>query len=281
MKVYRYIPGLVLTLFVLTACTKEIELNFPEHGSALVLNGVFNPDSIFSVELSSNRPISSNADFAAVLNASVMLFRDGNYLTDLTHSKDGIYRASIKPESLKKYEIRVRAPGFANISAHSTVPASPVVSEVKSSLAHDPNEPAPGVIMSLILSDPPAEENFYSVQAYTFDKDFKGNIFQRDLSIEIISPIEEDFSRNSRLFFSDKLFEGRTLNLSLHLSTVSPKNAYLRIAQVSREYYMYGKTYDMHHQTDINISQNPVSNNIENGMGVFAGYNAVTFSPRP
>lgn len=275
---YKYFTSVLIALLVLTGCSKNIESNLPDYEQVLVLNSVFNPDSLFSVDLSTNRPISSNAPFAPIVNASVLLYRDGTYLTDLTHSKNGVYQASVMPESLKKYEIRVKAPGFDDISAHSTVPARPLISDIKIS-QFQPDGSAPATLMSFTLSDPPAEENFYSVQAYTFEKDFRGNIFQRPLSIKIISAIEEDYFRNGLLFFRDKLFNGKALDLKFNLSNVIPKNAYFRIAQVSPEYYLYGKTYDMHRQTDFNIGQHPVSNNIENGLGVFAGYNAVTIRP--
>ncbi len=281
MKVHQYIASLACCMLVLSACTKKIDLDFPPHESMLVLNGIFNPDSLFSVELSSNRSIASNENFVPVQNAAVELYQDGIYLSKLQHSAKGVYKAPIKPERLKRYEIRVKAAGFPDIASRSFVPEQPLVREVKGSVFRDPNDPSPGLNVSLVLEDPPGEENFYSIRAYTFDKYYTGTIFIRELLVSFDSPIEEDFSRGYNKYFSDKLFPGKALNLKIYLANTGLQNTFLRIAQVSPEYYTYGKTYQAHHRTDININQSPVSNNIENGRGVFAGYNAITIAVKP
>lgn len=281
MKELQSIASLACCILVLSACTKKIELDFPPHEPMLVLNGIFNPDSVFSVELTSNRAITSNKDFVPVQNAAVELYQDGVYLTRLQHSARGVYKSPIKPERLKKYEIKVKATGFPDIASHSFVPEKPLVRELKGSVAYQKNDSSPGINVSLVLEDPPGGENFYSIRAYTYDKYYTGAIFVRELLISFNSPIEEDFSRSYHKFFSDQLFAGKALNLKLFLANTSPQNTYIRIAQVSPEYYTYGKTYQAHHSSDININQSPVSNNIENGRGVFGGYNAVTIGLRP
>lgn len=281
MKVLQYIASLTCCMLLISACTKKIELDFPPHEPMLVLNGIFNPDSLFSVELSSNRAITSNEDFVPVQNAAVELYQDGIYLTKLQHSGKGVYKSSIKPERLKKYGIKVKATGFPDIASHSFVPEQPLVHDLKSSVAYQQNDPSPGLNVSLVLEDPPGEENFYSIRAYTFDKYYTGAVFIRELLVSFISPIEEDFSRSYHQYFSDKLFPGKALNLKLYLANAGLQNTFLRIAQVSPEYYAYGKTYQAHHRSDININQSPVSNNIENGRGLFAGYNAITIALKP
>ncbi len=247
----------------------------------LILNGVFNPDSLFSVDLSSNRAITSNEDFVPVQNAAVELYQDGNFLTSLQHSGKGVYNAPIKPGRLQKYQIKVKATGFPDIASNSFVPEQPLVREVKGSVGYNAYDPAPGLKVSMVLEDPPGEENFYSIWAYTIDKAHTGAIFRRELILSFISPIEEEFSRSSHQYFSDKLFQGKAITLKIFLANTPLQNTFLRISQVSPEYFNYGKSYQMHHHSDININQNPVTNNIENGRGLFAGYNAVTIAVKP
>lgn len=278
MKSYLSPVNLIFfSTFLLLGCSKSVDFDFPAHAPGLVLNGVFNPDSIFSIDLTSSNQISSNNDFNPVENASVRLFQNGNYLTDLQHSKKGIYRASIKPESLRKYEIRVTAPGFPDIAAHNHVPEKPAIHHVQITTVSGGVSPTQGLNVSLILDDVPKENNFYFIRAYTFDRGGNAGMpYIRDLNISFISPIEDDFEMGSRKFFSDKLFQGDSINLKIHLEDSSKETVYLLIAQVTKEYFDYGKTLRRHTMTDLNINQMAVSNNIENGVGLFAGYNAVT-----
>ncbi len=83
MKFFRVFWILYLSITtLLMACIKTVEFTPPEHKPALVLNSIFNPDSIFTVDLTSSRDIFSNEDFSHVKNTSLRLFSDGKNVTD-------------------------------------------------------------------------------------------------------------------------------------------------------------------------------------------------------
>jgi hypothetical protein len=272
----------IIALF--NACTKDIKLTLPEHKPALVLNSVFNPDSTFKVDLSANRSIFSNQDFKPVENASIQLFKNGNYLTDLQHIKEGIYTTPIKPETLQKYTIKAAAAGFPDITAHNDVPLAPSVRQVQAKAAYTRvEEYYKGVDVSFTLDAPSTEENFYYLRAYAFVKDNAGNDRIQWIGIQLQLPVEKDFSVDDKHFFSDKLFQGKSASFKLHLVN-NPKSLdytiYLKIAHISKVYYDYEKTFS-ESISDLNFNQEAVSNNIENGMGIFAGYNAITVTIKP
>jgi hypothetical protein len=227
--------------------------------------------------------MSSDQDFSSVTNASVKLFQNGNYLADLIHSKDGIYRAQINPQPLQKYEIKAAAPGFPDISASSHVPSPPIIEQVKASVANpsDRTHSDKEVNVSMKLKDVSAEENFYFVRAYANAIDYSGHPYTKIVYLSFISPDEHDFRREVRYFFSDKLLKTESSKLILHLENSPDETTYIQIARVTEEYYRYGKTFDKHHSPDFNLHKTGVFNNIQNGLGIFAGYNAITLEVKP
>jgi len=282
-KILRSLPLLLCIIVCFTGCSKNLDLALPAHEPLLVLNGVFHPDSVFMVDLSSNNPMSSNQDFPSVTNASAKLFRNGQFLTDLHHSKDGIYKAQIKPQALEQYQIKVTAPDFPPISATSNVPSLPVVEQVIASVSNprDPVFSGKEVNVSLKLEDGPAEENFYFLQAYTYATDHLGKTYTKFITVSFISPDEYNFQRDARYFFSDKVLKAESTKLILHLETDPSDTTILQIARITPEYYKYGKTFNEHHYADHNINKTAVFNNVQNGLGLFAGYNAITISIKP
>jgi len=280
-KFKHYAISLACVILGLSACIKPVQVTLPTHKPALVLNSVFNPDSTFYVDLSSSRNILSNEAHAPVTNASVRLFRNGNYMADLQHSKNGVYIAAIKPESLAKYSITATAPNFPSISARNHIPGAPVLHQIQAAVADiRPNEHDLGVNVSFILDNPSVEENFYFIRAYR-SATTSGQTIVRSAGISFLSPIMEDFQIDDRYYFSDKLFKGKPTTLKLHLYSDPKGITYLRIAHITEEYYAYGKTLVNFSYSDTNLNQMSVSNNIENGIGLFAGYNAITIPIKP
>ena len=274
----------LLIIASFNACTKNIDLTLPEHKPALVLNSVFSPDSTFKVDLSASRSIFSKQDFIPVKNASIQLFENGNYLVDFQHTKDGIYTTPVKPKSLHKYTVKAAAPGFPDITANDDVPLAPSVRQVQAKAAYTSvEEYYKGVDISFTLDAPSAEENFYHVRAYTFIKGNVGEDRIHKMGVRFQLPIEEEFSVDDNHFLSDKLFQGKSASFKLHLVN-NPKSLdytiYLRITHISKAYNDYKKTYSKS-ISDLNFNQEPVSNNINNGMGLFAGYNAITIPIKP
>ena len=53
-------------VFGLMACETAVEIDVPRYPAQLTANALFNPDSVWQVELTENRYILDNAPFAAV-----------------------------------------------------------------------------------------------------------------------------------------------------------------------------------------------------------------------
>lgn len=283
MKNLKYPLILLYHLFLMWSCQTVVEVDLPEHEQKLVINSVFNPDSLFTVDVSASRSVfSSEQSYLHVENATVTLYEGGNFLFNLQHVGNGIYKADQKPEALKFYEIQVSAPGFSSVSASNYVPAEPQVFALNACeglFNEDWQEQSMNV--SFTLDDGP-EENFYYMQIFTPDTSYESIAYNRNIELISSAPINYEFSMETRLFFSDKLFNGKPLHLTLNLNNSSKAVIYVQVAQITNEYYHYVRTLEKQSYNDnININPLAVTNNIRNGMGLFAGYNFTTLTIDP
>ena len=283
-KIKNPLYSVFVGLFLLWSCQTEMEVEWPEHEPSLVINAVFNPDSLFTVDVSANKAVFSVEEgYLAVENARVSLYGAGQHLFDLPHTGNGIYKADQKPEALQHYELRVSAPGFPEASAVSYVPAKAHIYNVKVERGPALYEGGdPSINASFTLDDDAEQENFYYLQLYTPARSQNGIAYLRPLLVKILSPIEHEFSMDSRLFFSDKLFNGQALPLVLNFENNPNATTYVQVAHITKEYYHYVRTLKKHfYGDDINLNPKPVTNNILNGMGLFAGCNVTTLMIKP
>lgn len=284
MRKIKYICTLLLSLpFLLSGCETVVELDLPTHEPQLVVNAVINPDNLFTVDVSASRSPFSNEPFQQLTDAKVQVYQAGQVLFDLQHMGNGIYKADTKPQALQHYELQVSAPGFPNASATSYIPAAPVITNIEAQKA--PFDPNWGLqtILSFELNDVPEQENFYYVEAYTPDTSFLNNQpYNRYVSFRFTAPIEQEFRMENRYFFSDRLFKGQLLPLTLNLENNPEKTTYVQVVHITKEYYEYVRTLDRQAGgDDFGNFPTQVTNNIRNGFGLFAGYNAVTLAVKP
>ena len=160
--------------FGLTACETAIEVDVPRSPAQLTVNALFNPDSVWQVELTENRYILDNEPFAAVPDAEVRIQQEGqtvavlDYLGNAPFTGTSIYRATnAYPTSDAAYTLRVSHPDYGDLVASSQVPSAPQIVEVtldtldvrqEGQFVND--QIAYG--FTLRLKDPPTE-NFYSL----------------------------------------------------------------------------------------------------------------------
>lgn len=268
----------VVIAILMWSCETIVEAELPEHEPKLVINGVFNPDSLLKVDVSASRSVfSSGQTYLPVENANVNLYEDGKKLLTLHHIGGGVYEADQKPIALRNYELHVSAPGFSSASASNYVPAEAVVNDMEACeglFNEDWQEHSINVVFT--LEDGP-EENFYYIQVFTPFTNFENISYNRNINLLSSTPISYEFSMETRLFFSDKLFNGKTLPLMLNLENNSGGDLYVQVAHITEEYYNYVRTLEKQSYNDnININPITVSNNIKNGMGLLAGCNIIT-----
>lgn len=237
---------LCLLALCLIACETAVEVDVPRYPAQLTVNSSFTPDSVWRVELTSNRYILDNAPFAAITDAEVQVAGpDGasiplTYQGDNPYTGNSIYRADGSlPRTNTPYTLRVSHPTLGSLTAHGQISDSPVpIQNVfwdTTDVRTDAYTPAGRVTygVTVALDDPP-EENYYSLSILFTDAPVGERDIDRDGNPEYVTvdfyrgfvgiqsddPIVDNPFLGSRaeLLFKDVSFNGRQYVLKLYMT---------------------------------------------------------------
>ena len=331
-----------LLLFHLIACETAVEVDVPRNPPQLTVNGLFNPDSVWQIELTQNRYALDNKPFASVPDAEVRVLQDGravavlDYQRNASFTGNSIYRATEgRPELGKEYTLEVSHPTLGSLSANSQVPISQVdivsvawdTLDIRESSGPSGNSVLYGVTVQI---DDPPERNFYSLSFFVRRNgliylDINGDnqeelvasppLFFTPVVAQSDDPVVNNIFDGSRdeLLFSDESFNGNQYALKLYMAEpiqvsggttavdlftervtfgeaiydaegnilLEPGEpfgpgftAFALLRTVTEEYYTYNYTRDLQASVENNPFAQPVQvfDNIENGLGIFAGY---------
>lgn len=261
-------------------CTNVIELDLPELKQRLVVNGIFNPDSTWSIDVSASQSALSKVPYEQVQHATVGVYQADKHLYNLEHVGEGQYKTKdISPDALENYTLKVSAPGFSMVQATGFAPAEPATHALKSKLVNTPDGTRE-IEVTFTLDDVPGLQNYYFISAYYKDTSFYNNeAYKQYTSISFEAPIESEFSQGWLYFFSDKFIDGKSVTLKIRTGYPGKgKMLYFNVTQVSPDYYHYVRTLTKQATVD-SFSHAPtaVHSNIQNGYGIFAGYHMRTY----
>lgn len=294
LNLYLFIIFFVICLY---SCEKVIEIEIPEVKPSLVVNSIFSPDSLLKVQISSSNYIYDSSE-NYINDAIVELYLEGNLIENLENSGNGFYKSISKPIDLKNYQIKVKHSDYDEVSSESYIPEKVEIKSLKNTFnsyrdmygdyCHQ---------LEIIFIDPPETENFYEIKLYI--DSLKDWFWSHDDTIvykseflyfntnDIVLNSEIDFSQNNNMvFFSDELINGEEKSIILNYKFSSfPSdepidtlfNLFVQFNSTSKEYFEYEESY-YNFMNTLSYLYIPeynyqVISNIENGFGVFAGYN--------
>ena len=281
-------------LLVLAACEKEVEWDTSNYQPKLVVNALFNPDSSWAVEVAKSQSVVAEEVNFEVTDAVVKLF-EANELqafatldlaSDGGNGETSIYRVqNFQPEPGKSYTITVEKSGFETVIAErAAVPTQPTIDAAVLNTDLESDFEFRGSI-DLTFTDDPNDANYYHLIIR------RPSFTQGDGSITLSGYDPEAFNLGSfanafdyyeeGFLFSDEDFNGqiRTVNCALNTffdPDLKPyDHFFVELRGVSQDYYEYHKTANDQFYSPIN-KYVEVHTNIQNGLGIFAGYNAAT-----
>ena len=89
-------------VFILFSCTKEVVIPIDQSKAKLVVNGLFNTDSLWKIEVSASRYIYDTTSLPLINDANVTITDQDNNSLQLSNQGQGIYTSNIEnPEELK------------------------------------------------------------------------------------------------------------------------------------------------------------------------------------
>lgn len=280
---------LILVIF-LASCTKEIPVDLPLPTNKIVVNCMFNPDSLWSVHLVSSVPTSTDTCFSlgeypTIDSAIVKISSNGTLIEQLQYVNKGNYRSyTNKPQAGQIYEIRVNANGFGPVSAVDTVPFTTNFT-IKSggSMLNDFGQTTP--IYDIKIENKPTESFFFKTFISEYKEwynDYYDTTIQRQ-SYNEPTFIQKNIKMITRAYgqclFSNKSWASDSISLSFinDYASIGTNDLYLTrklyVGIASYSYYEYYRT--LAKLTSDNFFSPPASvySNIKGGYGIFAAYN--------
>ncbi len=278
--IHTIILGIGISIF--HSCSKEIEMEF-KNESLQVVNCIYSPKKAFEFYLSSSASIYNLYD--TVNNEiNLELYKNGILILD-TLSTSLIIKTKIYPHSKAKYKIEISSAVFPNTLATDSLPQLVSITNLKNVFPAGVDEYGDAYgEMQVSFNDPPNEKNYYELHtsqynSYDYNQTDKVLLNEGDL----------DYFPTS-VYFSDELFDGELYTLKIiginGFYNDATKKYYVGLRSVSKSYYLYRKYYTRHAYNqqvggdffDILYKGEPQNmyTNIENGFGIFAGYQEST-----
>lgn len=290
------IPISFFVLFSLFSCSEKIELDIPDSEPQIVVFSLMKPDSLINVRLSMTLPMLSIEPFAIVTNAEVQLLANGIFIENLQLIGDSIYKSSIPAQAEVNYEIYIDVPGFEQIHASATIPELVNITtgiiepdvNYNHQMAHYESE------VEISFYDPPNIDNYYQVSFYSHSTSYYNEVwFMHSKDPIIINEGDLQFytgiSSIKSLVFSDKLLNEQTdVRFLIYLFFRDSVDPFVIFRSINRDYYKFHKS-QIRQAFNLNIGRfdainmflvnnpNDLYSNIENGIGIFAGYSETHF----
>lgn len=267
------------------SCETYTEVDLPKEAPQITVNSIFNADSTLHVNLTKSRASGLRGEYEKIENAEVIILKNHLKIGQLSPIGKGSYRLAgkITTEAGALYSLKVNASGFKTAEAEELMPEKPLIR----SYTAPPYTPITPVDfspkdfkISLTFDDPP-KENFYLLKAFLQSPGSK-----TDISLGIKNNLAEFRTSGNYTIsmFTDKLFNGKSQLLELEIGTLyipeGPHSIVIELANTSKAYYDYEYSVKKQLANNPLFGQEyiPVTNNIKNGLGIFATYNSSSFS---
>lgn len=310
--IWKYAYLLTFCMAAFAGCVRPLDLEVDTGSSKLAVICNFSDSHALEVVVSSTRSVLDEGAVSYVRDARVQVFEQGQFIEELEFidSEDEMVPPRFQSQILVPkpgilYMIQVHAPGFETVTAYSTIP--PKVSIDTGTVVFSMQLVEEDILynradfqVSIRITDPAEDGNFYHLNFYQEAYDYRINIYgdtvrEQFFSLPLrIEPLDWSipmipYFDNRGVLMKDDTFSGQTITLSFQGSFRFRRNDQLlgdfiiELRSVSREYYLYHSALARQQQSGTGLFVDPIIlfNNIQNGQGVFAGYSSQFYIVSP
>lgn len=306
---------LLFCVFILSvSCTKEIEIDIPPAKPKLIVYSTFVPFTTpypksFSVKVSSSAHIFDTTKYP-ITDAIVQLYKNNELLDTLQYFSDcDCYTVSgmfyPQAQAGDKYSLKVEREGFETVTASTSIPSKVLITDTLiTPIAYINEFNCPISEVQISFTDPIDEINYYelAITEGGINYDDYENYYEISTNATIITSqsyypdlIRFDVHYPKFLLFSDENINGQPTTLALYYDAphifdsihfIPTHYITIHLRNVTKEYYDfktssiqqdYAKREDFLYGMGEPVN---VISNIENGFGVFAGFNNDYFTYR-
>lgn len=281
----------LLSVLVGFGCEKEIPFDAEVTTPKLVINGLFNADSLWTVHVSRSLSVIDTGDLANVDDADVRIYDGAGTEVAVLHFVDeGIYQAATEvPLPDETYRITASAPGFADVEATDAIPGAVQIIGLDTNTTI--NQDSQTVLeMKLTFQDPGGVENFFMVEmnlAVAFFNGTDTSYWEFPARLNCVDPnIETENSFDfggfentyEYILLRDNNIDGQTYTLEFSVinwqrdENIDVKASVNLIAS-SEAFFNYRRSYAAYLNSNGNPFAQPVQvySNVIGGLGIFAG----------
>jgi hypothetical protein len=268
---------LILIAFVLAACEKEANIKLPDTQPKLSVS-CFISDStdIIKATVYWSKPVFNNTDTLPEYPSNLTVTISGNGQTDtlLYNTEWSTYELSTDDFPLNagvEYSLRVQAPNGETARAKTIIPTQKAIIADKSVSFTSSVDQYNNIIETyryrITLNDISANEEFYRIMYYN-------DYFIPDVPDEfnVASNMGELFVSDNNLV-DGKIYTDNEVKFYGTSANISARYAY--VIHGSEEYYRFHKSLSNYGYDNPFAEPTIVFSNVENGLGVFAGFNQV------
>jgi hypothetical protein len=278
----------LLSLLLFSSCETITEIDLPEEKPQLVINSIFNVDSLVKVNLTQSQSVNNKSlNFKSVENASIEIFKNATSIGFLHYKGKGDYLSESKlPYELNAaYSLKVRATGFETAETTEAIRRKPTLGSLKIKPDYQNSNTAyKSYNVGFDLNDAP-EANYYFLRIWlVYSPTSKSAVYFR-LNNDFGQFVPVGVAGSEMLVFDDHTFNRKavSLNLDIFQANIGRDGDYtiqVELGSTSKSYYDYQFSFRKQVEGDpiLNSADFPVANNIKNGLGIFAPYNAATLT---
>jgi len=274
---------LIIAAWIAGSCSNVSDIEIALEEPKYVLNCLLVSDSSWHVTVTKSANIQDEQlYFDPVMDAMVGIYDHNDELVEsLASSRNnwGQYDGNLKPLQGERYTVKAQVAGGLVLLARTYVPQIVPISSyiIDSTLFKASGEP---VQMTISIQDPAEQKNYYLIKVLRdLYSVYNGDTIRmrEEGRYELIDPsLEENFN----LPVNDNLFNGKMHNFEIKISrsgwSAETEHARVLLLNITEEYYLYLTTKNLQESVAGDPFAQPASifSNVENGIGIFAGYSA-------
>ncbi len=294
---------LMLATMVLSGCRKYLDFEGENKPPRLVINGVMEADSVFSLDLSHSLGYIDIGEISGVENGTVTVFlANGQFVETLSHVGEGRYMGEQVAVAGQAYRVNASAGNYPDVFAVDQVPPVVEIAGWDTSQVQGNDMYGSSWNISFQVNDPGGMANFYMIEAFEtrlYDLIFAGidpdgnaiydTLYLDEpqrfplwletsdlvLSSEYDTGLGEVGVFGRRFLFTDELFNGSLRQFAFRVQYYSGNGILeLRLTSCSSDLFRYYRSFDRYQNTSGDPFSEPVQvfNNIQGGgLGIWGG----------
>lgn len=283
----RFLSMTVLCAVILSSCEVDYTFSEKEIKPRVTINALITPQEPFAVGLHWSRSYSATNTFSPVTEAEIRLYEDNIEVVRCQADPKGITETTFQAAAGRSYRLVVSVPGYGDLSAQTTIPAVPAANISfalqKGWYRHfDMTDLSAGADAKAVWIRGKRKYNgftdvfeYYTTSAFVDQVNGANDASEADDKGSTV-----DFEQFLRIPYENF---GAVVPLRFSVFGAEDENHIFQIITASDTYDRYMRSrYKQELNSEWSAQENPfieqitVYSNIDNGLGIFAGYNYYT-----